>query len=64
MQSVSRLTPVCDAASGEMALVVDFEAKLRHTRDHTMRQLETLWERKSWSKRSSQCGYFVQALTK
>lgn len=30
MQSVSRLTPVCDAAPREMALVVDLEAELRH----------------------------------
>ena len=32
MQSVSGLTSVCDAAPGEMTLVVDLEAELRHAR--------------------------------
>lgn len=41
MQSVSRFASVCDAAPREMTLVVNLEAKLRHTWVLTMRQLET-----------------------
>lgn len=41
MQSVSRLTSVCDAAPREMALVIDLEAELRHTWVLAMRQLKT-----------------------
>lgn len=41
MQGVSGLTSVCDAAPGEMTLVVDLEAKLRHAWVLTMRQLKT-----------------------
>lgn len=37
VQSVSRLTSVCDAAPREMALVVDLEAELRHAWVLTMR---------------------------
>lgn len=44
MQSVPGLTSVCDAAPGEVTLVVDLEAKLRHTRVLTVRQLKT-WRR-------------------
>lgn len=46
MQGVSRLASVSDAAPREMALVVDLEAKLRHARVLTMRQLETYREKK------------------
>lgn len=45
MQSVSRLASVCDAASREMALVIDLEAKLRHARVLAMRQLKTQREK-------------------
>lgn len=46
MQSVSGLTSVRDAAPGEVALVIDLEAKLRHAWVLTMRQLKT-WREKS-----------------
>lgn len=54
MQSVSRLTSVCDAAPGEVALVVDFEAKLRHTRVLAVRQLKT-WREILHRERMWQC---------
>lgn len=47
MQSVSWLTSVCDAAPGEMALVVDLEAELRHAWVLTVRQLKTWREKKT-----------------
>lgn len=62
MQSVSRLASVCDAAPREMALVVDLEAKLRHARVLTMRQLKT-WREKKYRERCSQC-VLLKILTK
>lgn len=46
VQSVSWLAPVCDAAPREVTLVVDLEAKLRHTGVLAMRQLKALIRKK------------------
>lgn len=44
VQSVSGLTSVCDAAAREMTLVIDLEAKLRHTWVLAVGQLKTCEE--------------------
>lgn len=57
MQRVSRLAAVRDAAPGEVALVVDLEAELRHAGVLAMRQLKT-WrkERENVTGKARQCG--------
>lgn len=57
VQRVSRLAAVRDAAPGEVALVVDLEAELRHAGVLAMRQLKT-WrkEREIVTGKARQCG--------
>lgn len=54
METVARITVICDHAASKVALVTDFGSKLRHTRFVTMRKFKT-WRRKASERKISGC---------